>query len=177
MAHHHTAHPRSEIDERCARHQFEAAVDRCRQCGHGFCGECLVYSFGETAAPVLHPLRAVGLRGPLQRGRVPSMPKKEMRRRQKEADRAREVATQPVAAATEIDWSLPVNGSEPTRTRPSRSFDDREPDGAGAAEPTRASAGEGAGQPLRPQEEQGRPLLTDDRRRRHCRACESGSHE
>ena len=62
MAHHDTAHRRSLLDERCARHQFEAAVDRCRQCGHAFCGECLVYSFGPEAAAVLHRVRAVGRR-------------------------------------------------------------------------------------------------------------------
>jgi hypothetical protein len=125
MAHHHTANPRSEIDERCARHQFEAAIDRCRQCGHGFCGECLVYSFGERQPPYCIPcaLSASGVRS--NAGRAPAVPKKEMRRRQKEADRAREIATQPVAAATEIDWSLPVNGSEPTEDAAFPQFDDQ----------------------------------------------------
>lgn len=124
MAHLHTAHPRSEIDERCARHQFEAAIDRCRQCGHGFCGECLVYSFGERQPPFCIPcaLSASGVRS--NAGRAPSMSKKEFRKRQKEADRAREAAAQPVAAASEIDWSLPTNGSDPNQDPNYPRFDD-----------------------------------------------------
>jgi hypothetical protein len=39
------------MDERCARHQFEAAEDVCRTCGHDFCSECLVYAFGANKAP------------------------------------------------------------------------------------------------------------------------------
>ncbi len=39
------------MDERCARHQFEAAEDVCRTCGHDFCGECLVYAFGTGKPP------------------------------------------------------------------------------------------------------------------------------
>ncbi len=39
------------MEERCARHQFEAAEDVCRSCGHDFCGECLVYAFGPNKPP------------------------------------------------------------------------------------------------------------------------------
>ncbi len=39
------------MEERCARHQFEAAEDVCRSCGHDFCGECLVYAFGANKPP------------------------------------------------------------------------------------------------------------------------------
>jgi hypothetical protein len=39
------------LEERCARHQFEAAEDVCRTCGYDFCGECLVYAFGANKAP------------------------------------------------------------------------------------------------------------------------------
>ena len=41
----------SGMEERCARHQFEAAEDVCRTCGHDFCSECLVYAFGANKAP------------------------------------------------------------------------------------------------------------------------------
>ncbi len=116
MAHDDTAHRRSLLDERCARHQFEAAIDRCRQCGNTFCGECLVYSFGEKQPPFCIPcaLSASGIRS--NAGRAPSLPKKELRRRQKAEARIAEEAEAQARTAntgTQIDWSLPINGTDP----------------------------------------------------------------
>ncbi len=124
MADHHAAHRRSPLDERCVRHQFEAAIDRCRQCGNVFCGECLVYSFGESQPPFCVPcaLSASGVRS--NAGRAPAMAKKELRRREKEARRiARQVAATP-EPVTEIDWSLPVNGRDPNTDPAYPSFED-----------------------------------------------------
>ena len=123
------------MDERCARHQFEAAIDRCRECGHAFCGECLVYSFGERQPPFCIPcaLSASGVRS--NAGRTPALSKKEIRRRQKETERlAKESAAQTEAAAGEaqIDWSLPVNGSDPNHDP---AFPRFEEDGEGAPRP------------------------------------------
>lgn len=126
MAHQHTAHQRSHLDERCARHQFEAAVDRCRQCGHAFCGECLVYSFGERQPPFCIPcaLAAAGVRS--NAARPPALPKKELKRRQKEAERVRQMTAQADAqtATSAIDWSLPVNGTDPNHDPNYPRFDD-----------------------------------------------------
>jgi hypothetical protein len=109
-----SSHRRTLLDERCARHQFEAGVDLCRQCGFAFCGECLVYSFGERQPPFCIPcaLAASGVRSGA--ARAPAMPKKELRRREKEAKRAAKIAADAAAtqaAVPEIDWSLPINGN------------------------------------------------------------------
>jgi hypothetical protein len=129
MAHHDTDHTRSLLDERCARHQFEAAVDRCRQCGHPFCGECLVYSFGEKQPPFCVPcaLSAAGVRS--NAARPPAMPKKELRRRQKAESRvAEEAVARAATVGTRIDWSLPIdgngNGSDPDQGPTFPTFDD-----------------------------------------------------
>ena len=39
------------MEGRCAKHQFEASEDVCRECGNEFCSECLVYSFGPKKPP------------------------------------------------------------------------------------------------------------------------------
>jgi len=126
------AHRRSLLDERCARHQFEAAIDRCRQCGHPFCGECLVYSFGDSQPPFCIPcaLAAAGVRS--NAARPPALGKKELRRRQKaEARIAEEAAARATAAPSPIDWSLPITGngssSGTNGSSPFPDFDDEQP--------------------------------------------------
>ena len=109
-----STHRRILLDERCARHQFEAGIDCCRQCGLPFCGECLVYSFGDRQPPFCIPcaLAAAGVRSGA--ARAPVVPKKELRRREKEARRAAKDAVESAAkeaAAPAIDWSLPLNGN------------------------------------------------------------------
>ena len=105
------------LDQRCARHQFEAAVDRCRQCGFAFCGECLVYAFGERQPPYCIPcaLAAAGVRAGA--ARRPALPKREIRRREREARRAAREAEEVAAVQAgepQIDWSLPVvRGGDP----------------------------------------------------------------
>jgi hypothetical protein len=133
MAHHDTAHRRSLLDERCARHQFEAAVDRCRQCGNTFCGECLVYAFGEKQPPFCIPcaLAASGVRS--NAARQPAMAKKELRRRQRaEARIAEEAEVRSESATTQIDWSLPINGTDPNSDPDFPHFED---DGSDAPRP------------------------------------------
>ncbi len=137
MTHTDSDHLRQFMDERCARHQFEAGIDRCRECGHAFCGECLVYSFGERQPPFCIPcaLAASGVRS--NAARTPALPKKEIKRRQKETARlARESAARTEAAAaattTHIDWSLPVNGSDPNQDPDFPLFED---DGSGSVRP------------------------------------------
>jgi hypothetical protein len=49
----------SALDARCAKHQFEAAHNFCRQCGHPFCARCLVYPFGERKPPYCIPCALV----------------------------------------------------------------------------------------------------------------------
>lgn len=52
------------MTDRCVKHPFEAAVAPCRECGHNYCGECLVYSFGAKKPPfcVACALAAAGVR-------------------------------------------------------------------------------------------------------------------
>jgi hypothetical protein len=131
MTNNDTAHRRSMLDERCARHQFEAAVDRCRQCGNTFCGECLVYSFGEKQPPFCIPcaLSASGIRS--NAARTPAMPKKELRRRQKaEARIAEEEEARAGTTTAQIDWSLPINGTDPNADPDFPHFEDDEQTGA-----------------------------------------------
>ena len=102
------SHRRSRLDERCARHQFEGAVDRCRQCGNAFCGECLVYAFGDRQPPFCIPcaLSASGVRSGA--ARVPTVSKRELRKREKEALKAARAPDPPSESdGPEIDWSLP----------------------------------------------------------------------
>jgi hypothetical protein len=128
MSHHDTAPRRTLLDERCARHQFEAAVDRCRQCGNTFCGQCLVYSFGEKQPPFCIPcaLSASGIRS--NAANRPAMPKKELRRRQRaEARVAEEVEARAATTTAQIDWSLPIDGTDPDADPDFPSFEDDEP--------------------------------------------------
>ena len=91
-------------------------MGRCRECGHVFCGECLVFTFGERQPPFCVPcaLAAAGVRSSAARPKA--LPKKELKRRQKEeAERlarleANKAETQ--ANRARIDWSLPINGSD-----------------------------------------------------------------
>lgn len=103
-------HRHSPLDERCVRHQFEPAIDRCRQCGNAFCGECLVYSFGPKEAPFCVPcaLAAAGVRSTA--GRAPVASKREMRRREKEARQVRRNEAPP--SRPTIDWSIPPRPGE-----------------------------------------------------------------
>lgn len=51
--------------DHCSDHQFEPAVDVCRQCRRPCCHECVVYAFGADQPPYCLPcaMRAAGVRG------------------------------------------------------------------------------------------------------------------
>lgn len=70
--------------EQCFKHPFEIASAPCRNCGIGFCDECLVFSFGPKKPPYCIPcaLGASGVRA--NSGRVSGAAKREVRRIEKE---------------------------------------------------------------------------------------------
>jgi len=37
--------------ERCVHHSERIGAARCRECGHAFCSECIVFSFGPRQPP------------------------------------------------------------------------------------------------------------------------------
>ncbi|HEY5154505.1 MAG TPA: hypothetical protein VIJ47_07215 [Acidimicrobiales bacterium] len=78
------------MEERCAKHQFEAAEGVCRTCGYDFCGECLVFSFGPNKPPycLACALTASGVRS--NAANPPLRTKREIKLRHKEWMQARE---------------------------------------------------------------------------------------
>jgi hypothetical protein len=95
------------------RHSFELVENECRNCGNGFCNECLVYAFGPKKPPYCVPcaLAASGVRS--NAANRPVLSKRELRRRQKA--RRRESHVQPVGVGADlspqIDWSIPEGTS------------------------------------------------------------------
>src|SRR5690606_18844790 len=103
------------MEERCIRHQFEPVADYCRNCGDGYCPECLVYSFGRNEPPycVSCALAAAGVRSNAARPVTKS--RKELRRLAKErkkAEKARKQEAKVEVKPVEIDWSIPEDGKE-----------------------------------------------------------------
>ena len=78
------------MEERCAKHQFEAAEGVCRTCGYDFCGECLVFSFGpnKPAYCLSCALTASGVRS--NAANQPLRNKREIKLRHKEWMAARD---------------------------------------------------------------------------------------
>jgi len=72
------------MDTRCHVHGFELAESNCRNCGFGFCSECLVYAFGASKPPycISCALAAAGVRS--NAARRPSMSKRQIRKMEKE---------------------------------------------------------------------------------------------
>jgi hypothetical protein len=99
------------------RHQFEPAIDRCRQCDDPCCAECLVYSFGPDTPPfcVHCALAAAGVR--VRGSRPTKVSRRELRRREKEAKAAAKAAEEAARREPVIDWSIPgaddVAGADP----------------------------------------------------------------
>jgi hypothetical protein len=110
------------MEERCIRHQFEPVADFCRNCGDGYCPECLVYSFGRNEQPycVSCALAAAGVRSNAARPATKS--RKEIRRQAKERKKAEKQAKETAKVEVkpvEIDWSIPPDaeqGEEATDT-------------------------------------------------------------
>ena len=91
MARPDSAHRRSLLDERCARHQFETGVDCCRQCGHAVLRRVpRVLLRAERKPPFCIPcaLAASGVRSGAATGRRRCR-RSEIRRRQKDASAAK----------------------------------------------------------------------------------------
>lgn len=97
------------MDGQCVKHQFEPAVDACRDCGLVFCNECLVYSFGENKPPycVACALAVAGVSH--HNPRPPRVSKRELRRlekaRKKAALQDARLPAEPHVPA--IDWNAP----------------------------------------------------------------------
>jgi hypothetical protein len=72
------------MDGRCERHQFEAAIGLCDFCGDEYCGECLVYPFGQKKPPMCIPctIKQSGLRSTnARRRKLSKQERKEMEER------------------------------------------------------------------------------------------------
>jgi hypothetical protein len=98
------------METQCIRHPFESSESACRNCGNGFCGECLVYAFGPDKPPYCVPcaLAAAGVRS--NAGNAPVASKREIRRMEKERRKAAKAAKKsPVAPS----FALPDDGSAP----------------------------------------------------------------
>jgi hypothetical protein len=120
------------MDQRCTNHQFELIADICRNCGDGFCKECLVYSFGPKKPPycVSCALAAAGVRSNAARPQTRS--RREIRKLAKE--RRKLIKTQGTpevdVRGVEIDWSIPGPTDQPAATEPAMDWlDDRRPSG------------------------------------------------
>jgi len=63
---HRKRHDSDVYNERCGLHDFAHASARCRSCGHGYCGDCLVFPAGRRRPPYCVPcaLVAAGIRRP-----------------------------------------------------------------------------------------------------------------
>lgn len=99
------------MDVRCFNHLTDLAENLCRMCGHGFCGECLVYAFGDDKPPycLSCALAAAGVRA--NAGRPPAMAKRDIRKRQREFKKAKKEEAALAGATTSIDWSTPEGSS------------------------------------------------------------------
>jgi hypothetical protein len=75
---------RRTVEKRCEKHIFETSEDRCGRCGHEFCGECLVYSFGPKKPPfcIQCAVAAAGIRS--NAGAPPALSRRELKLMNKE---------------------------------------------------------------------------------------------
>jgi hypothetical protein len=98
---------------RCDKHLFETATDVCQQCGHEFCPDCLVYSFGPKKPPFCVPcaVAAAGIRH--NAGVTPLVSRRDMKRLVKERRKAlrRTRAEEPAPAPAHFTWAEPSTGT------------------------------------------------------------------
>jgi hypothetical protein len=107
------------MHESCEKHQFESAIDVCRTCGRDFCGECLVYPFGDDKAPYCLDcaLSASGVRS--APGKTSRLTKKEIKARHKQwrlqrASAQRQTPAVEVAAFEEFETPTPTTAASDT---------------------------------------------------------------
>ncbi len=104
-------------DDRCYKHPFEEADSLCKNCGWGFCSECLVYAFGPKEPPLCLScaLAKSGVRS--NAALPPARSKRDIRRAEKEFRRRKKAApasTEPVIAVSTgagIDLDIPPESS------------------------------------------------------------------
>jgi len=79
---------------RCEKHLFEEAEDRCGKCGHEFCAECLVYSFGPKRPPYCIPcaVSSAGIRAGAAKSALSRREAKRLERERRSAFRQAERA-------------------------------------------------------------------------------------
>jgi hypothetical protein len=121
------------VKSNCEVHAFEVADDRCGQCGHAFCSDCIVYPWGPRKPPLCKScaIAVAGIRKHASRPPVASRRnlRREARARKKER-RAQQAAlpqTEPVITG-DVDWGAPAapppSLPEPPRASAGMGFDD-----------------------------------------------------
>jgi hypothetical protein len=114
------------MHEPCARHGFDSAEDVCRRCGRDFCGDCLVYSFGPTAAPYCRAC-ALAASGVSHRNEpVAALSRREIRDRHRRWLAVR--AAGPRTVEAEPESRVPVAADRPAPAEPMGFEDDRRRD-------------------------------------------------
>lgn len=72
----------------CIKHVGTIATHQCRECGHGFCDDCVVYPFGPKKSPMCikcaMSFAGVNARGGRAPARAPKMSWAERRRRKQQ---------------------------------------------------------------------------------------------
>ena len=110
--------------ESCGKHPHERGVALCRRCGHGWCANCLVYSFGPKKPPYCMSC-AMFAGGVRSSAALPAVSRRELKaqnrmlkaqakaeakaaaKAQKEEPDTETVEVEVEAAYAETDWSTP----------------------------------------------------------------------
>lgn len=108
------------MSQSCVRHPMLRAAGACGQCGHLFCGECLVHAFGPQRPPMC---RACALSAAGVRQRRAALPK--VQRRTRRERRRQPVVVDTAAAATDDRDAVPTHGG-PTDGPPDDTRSDEE---------------------------------------------------
>jgi hypothetical protein len=104
--------------ESCTKHPHEMGVALCRRCGHSWCSNCLVYSFGPKKPPYCMSCAMVA-GGVRSNAALPAMSRRQLKAQMRaikakakaaaKADKSepKEAAEDAEAAFAETDWSAP----------------------------------------------------------------------